>query len=246
MFTEIRCLINARKYLNFKYNMSSKNELSNTKYNHLIDCLNILKFYNIKNYLKYGPAVLLHDIGRFYENDSKCVKFNHAEYGYNLLKKEFTDNPVILLPVKYHEEDIKWEKLIYNDLNFLNCSKKQKRKIMYGCKLIRDIDIISNMKNLTRQNLENKKVKQINKKIIDNLYNGKISVEEDILNNFDKISYILCGLNLLSYSKSFEYIKKHNIVEMLIDKQLKMISKNKNIYDSTIEMHKFIKRKFKL
>ena len=246
MFIEIRSLIKAKKYLDLKYDISSKNKLSNMKYSHLIDCLNILKFYNIKNYLRYGPAVLLHDIGRFYEEDSELAKFNHAEYGYNLLKNEFTDNPIILFPVKYHEEDIEWEKLICNDLNFLNCSKGQKRKIMYGCKLVRDIDIISNMKNLARQNLTDEKVEQINEKIIDNLYNGDISVKEDILNKFDEISYILCGLNLISYSKSFKYIRKYKIVEMLIDKQLKIVPEDKKIYDSTIEMYKFIKVKFKL
>ena len=85
MFIEIRSLIKAKKYLDLKYDISSKNKLSNIKYSHLIDCLNILKFYNIKNYLRYGPAVLLHDIGRFYEEDSELAKFNHAEYGYNLL-----------------------------------------------------------------------------------------------------------------------------------------------------------------
>ena len=117
---------------------------------------------------------------------------------------------------------------------------------MYGCKLVRDIDIISNMKNLARQNLTDEKVEQINEKIIDNLYNGDISVKEDILNKFDEISYILCGLNLISYSKSFKYIRKYKIVEMLIDKQLKIVPEDKKIYDSTIEMYKFIKVKFKL
>ena len=246
MFTEINCLIKAKKYLDLKYNESSKNNLSKIKYDHLIDCLNILKYYNIKNYLCYGSAILLHDIGRFYEKDSDSLKFDHAEYGYNLLKAEFTNDPLVLLPIKYHEEDTEWRRLINIDSYFLNCSKKQKEKSIKGCKLVRDIDIISNMKNLGRKNLKNWKVGIINEKIIDNLYNDRISVKSDILNEYDEISYILCGLNLISYNRSLKYIKKEKVVDKLINKQLDMVLENKKLYDSTIELYKFIKVKFKL
>lgn len=246
MFIEINGLTKAKKYLTSKYNLCKKNELSNIKYNHLIDCLNILKFYKITDYINYGQAVILHDIGRLYENESKATEFDHAEYGYKLLKKEFTNRPIVLLPVKYHEEDLTWHNLIQNDLEFLNCSKKQKKKIIYGCKLVRDIDIISNMKYIVKQDLKCKKVKSINEKIIENLCNGEISTKEDIHNAYDEISYILCGLNLLSYKKSFKYLKKYKIVEMLINKQLKMVLDNVKLYNSTTEMYKFIKTKFNL
>lgn len=245
MFIETKYLKKAEEYLNLKYSSASKNKLTNIKYEHMIDCLNILKFYNLLNYLSYGSAVLLHDIGRFYESESKVNNFDHAKYGYKLLKKDFTTNPIILLPIKYHEEDLKWKTLLYNDKDFLNCSKFKKKKIIKCCMLVRDIDIISNMKNLIVHDFKDEKVNHINKQIIQKLYNGKISTKEEIYSEYDEISYILCGLNLLSFRKSFRYIKKYKIVDALKNKQLKMISDNQ-IYDSTIAMYEFIKIKYKL
>lgn len=245
MFIGTKNLKRAKEYLNLKYNSTSKNKLANIKYTHMLDCLNILKFYNLLNYLNYGQAILLHDIGIFYESEFKSQKINHVQYGYKLLKKEFTNNPIILLSIKYHEEDLKWKELLYNDKEYLNCSNFKKKQIIKSCMLVRDIDIISNMKNLIAQDFKNKKLSYINEQIIHKLYNGKISIKEDVHNEYDEISYILCGLNLLSFKKSFRYIKKYKIVEALKDKQLKMIS-NKRIYDLTIAMYQFIKIKYKL
>ena len=70
--------------------------------------------------------------------------------------------------------------------------------------------------------------------------------KSDILNEYDEISYILCGLNLISYNRSLKYIKKEKVVDKLINKQLDMVLENKKLYDSTIELYKFIKVKFKL
>lgn len=245
MFIGIR-LKKAKYFLDLKYTLTSKNELSETKYNHLIDCLNILKFYNLLNYLNYGQAILLHDIGRFYENNSKTPKFNHANFGYDILKSEFTNNPIVLLPIKYHEEDLKWQKLLFNDVEFLKCSTFNKKKIIKCCKLVRDIDIISNMKNLAKEKCKNSDINEINDKIINNLYNGQIGKKEDIYNEYDEISYILCGLNLLSFRKSFKYIRKHKIIELLIQKQLNMVKNNKKLRDFTIEVYNFLKIEFNL
>ena len=81
MFIETKEIKKARIFLEEKYALKCNNKLSKIKYKHLIDCLNILKFYNYYNYINYGPAVLLHDVGRFYEADSKNKRFNHALYG---------------------------------------------------------------------------------------------------------------------------------------------------------------------
>lgn len=236
----------SKSFLDTKYNLKYDNKLSKTKYNHLIDCLKILKFYSYYTYLNYGPAILLHDIGRFYEQQSKKKVFNHAIYGYNLLKKEFTDNPMILLPIKYHEEDLTWKELLFNDSEFLKCSWINKKKVIKGCKLVRDIDIISNMKALTEQKTINKKMCRVNKKIIDKLYNNEIGSKENIYNKYDEISYILCGLNLLSFKRSFKYIKKHKIIEQLKQIQLNMINGDKELCKITEKMYDFIKTKFKL
>mgnify|MGYP001851608577 CR=1 FL=1 len=236
----------AKAFLDTKYTLKYNNKLSKIKYNHLIDCLNILRFYNYYNYLNYGPIILLHDIGRFYEQQSENKIFNHAIYGYNLLKREFTDNSMILLPIKYHEEDLTWKELLFNDNEFLNCSWINKIKIIKGCKLVRDIDIISNIKVLLEQKLINKKVHHINKKLIDRLYNNEIGDKENIYNEYDEISYMLCGLNLLSFKRSFKYIKKYKIIERLKQIQLNMIANDRELCKTTEKMYDFIKLKFKL
>lgn len=239
-------IIRAKSFLNSKYNLEHNNKLSTIKYNHLLDCLNILKFYNYYNYLNYGSSVLLHDIGRFYEKQVKNESFNHALFGYNLLKNEFTNNPRVLLPIKYHEEDLKWKELLCNDKEFLSCSWISRRKIIKGCKLVRDIDIISNMKTLSEQKSINQKVCNVNTKIIDKLYNNNIGTKENIYNKFDEISYILCGLNLLSFKKSFKYIKKYKIIEQLKQIQLKMVIYDEKLYKLTENMYDFIYNKFKV
>lgn len=246
MFIETKEIKKARAFLEEKYSLKCNNKLSKIKYNHLIDCLKILKFYNFYNYLNYGVTILLHDIGRFYENDSKNEDFDHAMYGYKLLKKEFSNNPKILLPIKYHEEDLNWKELLFKDAEFLENSWVSKIKIIKGCKLVRDIDIISNMKNLTEQKYNNEEFSYINENIIDKLYNGKIGIKEDIYNKYDEISYILCGLNLLSFNQSFRYIKKNKIIEQLKTSQMSMIKNDKNLCSITEKMYDFIEKKFKL
>lgn len=163
-----------------------------------------------------------------------------------MLKKEFTSNPRVLLPIKYHEEDLKWKELLCNDKEFLNCSWISRKKIIKGCKLVRDIDIISNMKTLSKQKSINQKVCNVNTKIIDQLYNDNIGSKENIYNKFDEISYILCGLNLISFKRSFKYIKKYKIIEQLKQIQLRMVSYDEELYKLTENMYDFIYNKFKV
>ncbi len=244
LFIEINDLKKAKNFLRLKYDLRTNDEQSSLKYHHLLDCLNILKYYGVYNYIKYGQAVLLHDIGRFFESDLDASNFNHAYYGYELIKKEYTKNPIILLPIKYHEDDLKWKLLLLDDPEYISCSKRKKKQIIKCSKLVRDIDIISNMKSLIGTKSVDVNIKKINMHICDKLRNGEIGTKDDIYNQYDKISYILCGLNLLTYKKSFCYIKKHMIVEQLINKQLNMVSNNNQLYDYTNSMHEYIKKKY--
>lgn len=236
----------AKSFLDTKYNSKYNNKFSKLKYNHSLDCLNILKYYNYYNYLSYGSAVLLHDIGRFYEQQFKNKSFDHARYGYTLLKEKFTNKPEILLPIKYHEEDLRWKELLLSDKEFLKCSWLNKVRIIKGCKLVRDIDIISNMKMLSKQKNINKKTFNINKKIIEKLYSEQVGCKDNIYNKYDEISYILCGLNLISFKRSFKYIRKHKIINQLKLIQLNMVSCDEELYKITEKMYDFINNKFKV
>ncbi len=244
MYIEIK-IKRAKSFLDAQYSLCN-NEFSKIKYNHSLDCLNILRYYNYFNYLIYGSSVLLHDIGRFYEEQFKNKPFDHARYGYDLLKGKFTNKSEILLPIKYHEEDLKWKELLLNDKEFLNCSWVNKARIIKGCKLVRDIDIISNMKTISQQNVVNKKIFNINLKTIEKLYSGQVGDKDNIYNKYDEISYILCGLNLISFKRSFKYIRKHKIIEQLKQVQFNMVKHDDKLYKMTEQMYNFIYYKFKV
>ena len=102
------------------------------------------------------------------------------------------------------------------------------------------------MKTLSEQKSINQKLCNVNTKIIDQLYNNNIGSKENIYNKFDEISYILCGLNLISFKRSFKYIKKYKIIEQLKQIQLRMVSYDEELYKLTENMYDFIYNKFKV
>jgi hypothetical protein len=87
---------------------------------------------------------ILHDIARFYEiGKYDFGRVTHGEYGaYNILQKfEGINNPLILLPIKYHDK--------YNldglSTDIKNCGlNKQKDLIFLISKFIRDADKMAN------------------------------------------------------------------------------------------------------
>ena len=110
MFIEIKNLYKAKKLLNLVYK-KSKSEFTlnnikylNIKYLHLFDCLKILRKINTIHYYRYAPTILLHDIGRFLKIDDN-KSFDHAQLGFEYLKNNYSSNPLVILPIKYHESD---------------------------------------------------------------------------------------------------------------------------------------------
>ena len=110
MFIEINKLKKAKKILLEVYtksiNTSNDKEYIQAKYDHSIDCFNIAS--KVKPFNRTcAIAALLHDIGRIYEYDEDKADL-HAQIGYQYLKNHFITNPLILLPIKYHEDDLNW------------------------------------------------------------------------------------------------------------------------------------------
>lgn len=208
------------------YNKIQKKYIKD-KYKHSLDCFYILKEMFPKTYKLYAPSVILHDFGCFSEFYYK-EKIDHARLGYNLLKEKNIFNTAILLPIKYHEEDVNWELLLDNDEQYQKYSKKQKEQIYYNCIIVRDIDIISNMKQIVSEKANSKNISSYNSKLVKLLKENKIGKKEFIENDFDKIIYILCGLNLILLDESREYIKKHKIIEKLIKRLYFLINNNCN------------------
>lgn len=178
-------------------------------FNHLIDCTNILIDIYKDNYEDYIAPVMLHDIGKFIDKNNYK---KHPSVAYEYLLNNYTNDSCILLPIKYHENDLDWRELIKNEPLYIE--SKEKEKIEFLCTLVRDIDIISNMKKLdheySKENIE------LNIELVSLLENKKISQTINIENDYDKILYILCGLSLIENNECLEYIKENNIVKKLL------------------------------
>lgn len=249
MFTEINDIKIAKKILNMEYDINIKKcqfkqdkEYIIAKKKHSYDCLKILKIAYSNKSLKYGISVLLHDIGRF--SEYKLLKnFKHEEYGYYYLREKYTSNPLILLPIKYHEKDIGWLEELQHEKEYMKSSAKIQDEIFDCTMILKDIDIISNMKFIYKG--KTKKVDDINNVLIEKLKNGILGEKTDVQNNYDEIVYILCGLTLISQESSWNYLKKYKIVEKLIKKLYKMINSKNNII-ITKEVEDFVYKKFPL
>lgn len=247
MYTENKDFIDAKSLLLHQYNEKKsscgKNEVPyyRRKYNHLLDCCKIFQFYiNEYNY-QYLVAILLHDIGRFIcENDSDV---NHANVGYLYTKKKYSNSPIYFLPIKYHEDDLDWETKLKNDSDFTKCTKETKNKIVECCSIVKDIDIISNMKMIISEKYCNCEQETINKNLINLLFQKRIGKKEMINSVYDKIVYILCGLNLIRNVKSFEYIQTKKIIEKSINKMRKLDKKRIN-REAIDRIEQIIKEKY--
>lgn len=252
MYIETKNIKKAKEILfeEFTDNLNKCNSLERkyliNKYNHSYDCLGILKKIHPIIFFKYAPSILLHDIGRFSEYNS-LGNFDHAKYGYNLLKSYYIKDPLVLLPIKYHEDDLDWYLNIQKDREYLLCSKIKRKRIIKSCCLVRDIDIISNMKTLAINSISNDNIEKINLDLVIQLKNKNISIRDNAFNEYDEIVYILCGLGLITFDKSFSYLKKNRIVEKLITKLFCLIGDNDtDLYQNTLEIKKIIYDKYGL
>lgn len=209
MCTEIK---KSKQLLEKVYIERQNNPNANIKYKHLYDCINILKKLFPLTYWKYIPTILLHDIGRFFENEED---FNHAYYGVSFLSKNGFKDPKIILPIKYHESDENWRKLLNKDKVFIILSKKNKKEIIQRCEMLISIDIISNMEYIMQKEFENK---EINPVLIEKMFTDKLGDKQDIKNDIDEVIYILCGIKLIENKKCIKYLKKNNIITNLLSK----------------------------
>lgn len=250
LFTGIKLLRESKKFLyqeyikNHNICLDEDKVYMNLKYDHSYDCLKILKSIAFKKYLKYSSSILLHDVGRFYEY-KKIDNFKHAQYGYLILKKNYTKNPLILLPVKYHESDLNWLEELYLDKEYLNCNYYYRKEIIKCCQLVRDIDVISNMKSILNSST-NKQADDINYKLIKVFKNGDLARKEMIKNEYDQIIYILCGLSIITDKASYRYLKKKKIVKELIEKLFVLSPNNNKAKKVTIQIKDIVNEKYNI
>lgn len=250
MYIEIKDIKSAKKILFKEYilNLKKCNNKTEEKYmklkiKHSKDCLKILKHSFPNLYHKYAIPVLLHDIGRFYEY-KKINNFHHEDFGYEYLNKNYTNDPLVLLPIKYHEKDLNWKELLINEKEYKSLSLIKRNEIIECSEILRDIDVISNMKSIAKYKKKTK-VKEINLDLLNDLKTFKLAEKESIKNKYDEIVYILCGLNIISQENSWKYLKEHKIIEKLIKLLYKLLDNEdqKNI-SVTKKIEKIIYEKY--
>lgn len=98
----------------------------------------------IKNKLEI--VFLLHDVWRFYQNNKERVlawnEFEHWNFWYNLLQKDWYDEQ-ICLAVKYHNKYNIND--LYNENTFKKMNNDEKNNTLFISKIIRDADKVQNM-----------------------------------------------------------------------------------------------------
>lgn len=157
-------------------------------------------------------SVLFHDIGKLVISDKESVK-DHALKGYEWMVKREICNPEIIFGIKYHEVDEDWLGLLNREPRFLVLNESDKQMTVKSCKVVKDVDIVSNMIRLLKSPCI--KVSTFSDEIVDCFFTQKLGDARYVDNEFDRIVYILCGLNIINFSDSFEFLKSNSIVSGL-------------------------------
>lgn len=212
--------INRIKYLSDKYIHSFE----------VVDCA--YKIFGSVDNNEIG-ALLLHDIGyfTFYKNNMEL----HTESGYLYLKTNYILSEEILASVKFHESDEKLSRDIDEYCKKRNIMDNSK-KISAIVRKVIDCDIVTNIENAVNNITIEETKKCINEKLIQCLTNNKLGKGGYINNCMDRLIYIICGLFLLSYGETIEYIKKSLLIEQIKLVMLYCYNNNKTGgYEQVIE-----------
>lgn len=199
-------------------NDQNKTEKIKEKYFHLLDTLIIGRLIageNISPDLE--GALFLHDIGAI----ASFTKTDHAQKGFNLLMEECITSAELLLPIRYHEDDLTWRELLSADPAFRHAATNVQNRIVFNCKCVRDADIISNM-ILIADDIPS--TSNFNSTLTCCLLNKEPGLMDDVLYPADRLIYAFCGLFLLELEDSVNFIRESCIVSYLVNKLLKMIS----------------------
>lgn len=190
---------------------SNKKEFLARKLQHSFDTENIgaIIVENISDNARI--ALLLHDIGYFVQDSVE----HHAQYGFEYLKGHGNGEMDILLPILLHENDLDWKQLLKKSPFYTLADEADKHRIKSICMLVRDADIISNMEILTAPQTSNDVFSE-NLDLITHLEYGRLPIDNYIMSLGDNILYLLCGIRLLCFPRSFDYIREQQLIDKLM------------------------------
>lgn len=158
-------------------------------------------------------ALLLHDVGHFFEDDKKNP-IGHARLARIFLEEQGICVPEILLPVSCHEANEHLEKVCCKDVLFQKQNQKLKREILWNCRIVCEADIISHMREILKEtHLDDE---YCSKHFLDLLESEQLPTPDAVVYPNDRILYLLCGLSLIRLKESAAYLEKEKLVQHLV------------------------------
>ena len=215
----------------------------NLKYNHTFrvvnNCEAIAKSLNLSNNdIELAKIIgLFHDIGRFYQYKkynklSDIGTIDHADLGVRVLKENsiLKDNP---------NEDIIFKAILNHNKFEIEDNLSEREKLF--CNIIRDADKLDIWELAIKKEATPAKYQGVySKKVIDTLLNG-ISIR--LIDYDEKIDRSLGYLGMffdISFDYTKKYIKKHKILDLLIDQY---IESNKQEEKNLLKIKEVIKER---
>lgn len=177
--------------------------------------------------LRLRVALLLHDIGRFFEDVQQIgVKFDHGEKAVELLQQEentFFHHSFILLSIRYHNkkdlEDAKHDPL------FLALTPEEQATAMLIMQLVRDADKISNLLRTAEKGIYVSLVYENNGKITPEAWDQMCRrVNVDRQNCYTVLDSIICLVSWLAdlnFVTSLKILTDSPLVETLTNEFIK-------------------------
>ena len=157
-----------------------------------------LKNLSVEEKQNLSAALLLHDLGRFYQTNGNRYltnqEFEHGDAGYNLLKQEGITDSAILLAVKFHN------KLHIDDMykmaEYTSVHEEEQERIKLFVYVVRDADKIDNIAHMTDSwedpELEKKEPDQyISEKVLETLEAKKVVKHADQQTKLDGVINVL-------------------------------------------------------
>lgn len=160
-------------------------------------------------------ALLLHDIGHFFEDDKKNP-VGHDRLARFFLEEQGIHVPEILLPVACHEANERLEKMCCEDALFQKQKQKLKREILWNCQIVCEADIISHMREILKET--HMASECFSKHFLNLLESGQLPTPNAVVYPNDRILYLLCGLSLIHLKESIAYLKKEKLVQQLVSR----------------------------
>lgn len=188
---------------------------------------------------------ILHDLGRFYQNNWERVlkndEFIHWDESRKIVAQNWYSNDIILA-IKYHDKySIDW---IFSEEKFIKMSELEKQNCIFLSNILRDADKLQNMlysifdiEHLSKNDVYWwLKLNDISEKNINMFIENKLIYKDDILSFWDYILSNLCFVFDINFNETIEILKFY----WYFDKIFKLIEDNEFI---SLENKEIIKNK---